>query len=40
MDDWHTVALFSVFGLGMVTSLDLFVRTVLSALRADGSSSQ
>ena len=38
MHDWHAVALFSVIGLGMVTSLGLFVRTLRSALRTDGGS--
>jgi len=36
MHDWQAVALFSVIGLGMVTSLGLFIRTLRSALRAEG----
>ncbi len=38
MFDWQTVVLFSVIGLGMATSLGLFVTTLWTALRAESGS--
>jgi len=35
MYDWNAVALFAVIGIGMLTSLTLFVRTVRDALRTE-----
>ena len=33
VQDWNTLALFGVVGLGMTTSATLLIRTVLAALR-------
>jgi hypothetical protein len=38
MYDWNAVALFAVIGIGMATSLTLFVRTVRDALRTESRS--
>jgi hypothetical protein len=38
MYDWNAIALFAVIGIGMTTSLTLFVRTVRDALRTEGQS--
>lgn len=35
MYDWNAVALFAVIGIGMATSLTLFVRAVRDALRSE-----